>query len=253
MKVIILAGGMGTRLKDVVSNVPKPMAPIAGKPFLEYLVHQLRHWGHTDIVLSVGYLKEAITEHFRDGSEWGVSIGYSEEDRPLGTGGAIKNALRLITENECMVLNGDSFCDLNFDEFTKFYYSKASSAAIALTDVQNTARYGRVVVNETGKVSSFDEKGEFGDGLVNCGVYVFPTNIFHAHPSESFSLERDVLTQLTQGALCGFVHKGTFIDIGVPEDYKRAQEIIPAKYQSRPGSVGFLSHTSGTEGYVNHG
>jgi D-glycero-alpha-D-manno-heptose 1-phosphate guanylyltransferase len=232
MNVIILAGGMGKRLRSVVSDVPKPMAPINGKPFLEYIVKQLAYWGHRNIVLSVGYRKDVIIDHFQDGNKWGVSIRYSEEDRPLGTGGAAKKALTLVPDAECIVMNGDSFIGLNFNEFLRFHDVTNSTATVALTSVQDIGRFGSVEVEKAGKVVSFREKGQVGTGLINCGIYVLHRSHLEVYPLVGFSLENDVLTNLSSdGTLNGFVQEGDFIDIGIPEDFRNAQKLIPRQIE----------------------
>ena len=219
MEAIILAGGKGTRLKDVVRDLPKPMAPIHGKPFLEYLVIQLARWNIRDIVLSVGYKYEIIQNYFQEGELWNVRIRYSVENRPLGTGGAIRESAQLINDDDFLIMNGDSYFDLDFDVFRAFHLSKKSSLSLALAAKDNTGRYGRVAVDNFGKVLGFEEKSADCPGLINSGIYLFNHNILSIFPSDNVSLEQDVLPQLVNKGLYGIQHNGFFIDIGIPEDY----------------------------------
>ena len=219
MEAIILAGGKGTRLKDVVRNIPKPMAPINGKPFLEYLLIQLARWNIRDIVLSVGYKYEIIQDYFQDGKRWHAHIRYSVENSPLGTGGAIRESARLINDDNFLVMNGDSYFDLDFDVFRTFHLSKKSLLSLTLAVRNDTGRYGRVTVDNSGKVTGFEEKSSDSPGLINSGIYLFNRNILSTFPSGNASLERDVLPPLVIKELHALQHGGFFIDIGIPEDY----------------------------------
>jgi D-glycero-alpha-D-manno-heptose 1-phosphate guanylyltransferase len=219
MEAIILAGGKGTRLKDVIRDIPKPMAPIHGKPFLEYLVMQLTRWNIRDIVLSVGYKYEIIQNYFQDGKRWHAHIRYSVENSPLGTGGAIRESARLINGDDFLVMNGDSYFDLDFETFHSFHLSKESSLSLALAAMDDTGRYGRVVVNNFGKVLGFKEKCSGGCGLINSGVYLFNHNALPIFPPGNISLEQHILPQIVDKGLYAVQHNVFFIDIGIPEDY----------------------------------
>lgn len=221
MKAIILAGGKGTRLQSVVSSVPKPMAPVGGRPFLEYLILQLKFWDTTNIVLSVGYKREAIKSYFTDGKPWGVSIAYSEEDVPLGTGGAAKKAFQCIPDETAIVMNGDSYFDADIKRLASCHNEHHACATIALCPMKNTGRYGRVAVMDSGSVVAFDEKKEGTDGLINAGLYVINKEVLSRYGDEAFSIEREVFPSLIGKGFVASVHQGFFIDIGIPDDYSR--------------------------------
>jgi D-glycero-alpha-D-manno-heptose 1-phosphate guanylyltransferase len=226
MKSIILAGGEGIRLKEVIKDIPKPMAPIYGKPFLELLISQLKKWGIKDIILSIGYKKEVIRTYFMDGKKWGVNIEYSEEDQPLGTGGAIKNAANWLDEDNFVVMNGDSILNIDFSKLISFHKNYAALATIGLAYVENTFRYGRIKTKETNEIFDFSEKGIQGKGFINGGVYVFNKEILKIIPEGKSSLEKDILSKIILQGIYGFKTNGFFIDIGIPEDYFYLQKNI---------------------------
>jgi len=223
MHALILAGGLGTRLRAVVPDLPKPMAPVGKRPFLAYLLDYLTQQGVTQVVLSVGYRHETIHEYFGDrcGS---LPLRYSIESAPLGTGGAIKKALPLMGDEPFFIVNGDTFVVLDYEAMWQRHLSERAPLTIALTAVADTARYGRVDVVD-GVITQFREKGVSGAGLINSGVYlVEPRVLEHAGQSERFSFESDYLyPQVQMLRPLGFETEGYFIDIGVPEDYQRAQ------------------------------
>ena len=227
MTTLLLAGGLGTRLRKIVSNRPKPMIFVANRPFLEYLILQLKRYSLTDIVLCTGHLGEQIREYFGDGGRWGVQITYSYEKRPLGTGGAIKLAERLIKEENFLVMNGDSFLDIDLNRLIEYHLTREALVTMALVEVEGPERYGAVEANENGEIKSFVEKGQGEStrpGLINGGIYVLNREIFKYIPEGTVSLEKEVFPKLTGKRFYGMLVKGFFIDIGVPEDYKRLQE-----------------------------
>jgi D-glycero-alpha-D-manno-heptose 1-phosphate guanylyltransferase len=219
MKTIILAGGMGTRLSSVVTDVPKPMAPVGGKPFLEYVILSLAAQGLKEIILSVGYKKETIQSYFEDGSRWKVKIVYSEEDAPLGTGGALREALKIADETNCLILNGDTFNSLNFQDMVDFHTSRDSLMTIALAYKRNVQRYGSVKTNDSGEITGFLEKNEHGSGYINRGAYVASGVILAHMPVGPFSLENDLFHKLIGLGFFGFITHGLFTDIGIPSTY----------------------------------
>jgi len=158
MNVLVLAGGLGTRLARVVGHLPKVMAPINGVPFLDYVLDQLRDQGFDRIILSVGYKCESIIKYYGDGSQLGICIEYSLEPRPLGTGGAIRKAEPLLDE-EFLVVNGDSYLELKYDELIQFHHQRGSSITLALTRVWEPDRYGMVCIDESGRVKAFSHMG----------------------------------------------------------------------------------------------
>lgn len=223
MQAIILAGGFGTRLRSVVADVPKPMAPIQGRPFLAYLMDYLKIHGMTEIVLSVHYLREQIQDYFKS-SYRDIQISYAVEDEPLGTGGAILKSLSLIDPTQpVFVLNGDTFLKLNYQAMYSRYLSSQSLLTMALRKVSDCSRYGVVVTN--GDIANeFQEQGGHYPGLINAGVYLLNPSLFETFSlPEKFSFERDFLfPSISTLKPQAFIVDEYFIDIGVPEDYARA-------------------------------
>ena len=223
MQAIILAGGLGTRLRGVVPDLPKPLAPVAGRPFLAIVLEQLRTQGFASAVLSVGYRHELIRQAFGD-RFGGLALGYVIEDRPLGTGGAIRLAARACSEADVFVLNGDSYADLDFADMRARHGEARVPLTVCAVEVPDAARYGRVLVHDS-RITGFSEKGTAGPGLINAGIYLMRRNLLEEPElPEVFSLERDVL-EARVGELrpLAYLTRGRFIDIGVPDDYARAQ------------------------------
>jgi D-glycero-alpha-D-manno-heptose 1-phosphate guanylyltransferase len=219
MKAIILAGGKGTRLRRVIRDNPKPMAPIAGRPFLEYLILQLLKWKIDEIVLSVGYKREIIKSYFGKGERWKAKIVYSEEQEPLGTGGAIKETAALLDDEHFIVMNGDSFFDVDFERLLSFHKDKHAIATMGLVHVDDTSRYGRVEMDAAGSVINFIEKISGAEGLINSGIYIVSREVIKCIPPGECSFESDILPGFVKNGLYGLTGKGFFIDIGVPRDY----------------------------------
>jgi NDP-sugar pyrophosphorylase family protein len=228
VKAVLLVGGLGSRLKSVVPSTPKPLASIGETPFLDLLVRELRMQGIQRLVMCTGHLAEQIESRFADGHEWGVSIEYSREQTPLGTGGAIKLAQRYLRDSsDFLVLNGDSFLKMNFREFVTFHRSHSGAATMAVVQVEDASRYGTVTVDGHGRVRSFAEKtGSHTPGLVNGGVYALRQTIWPCIPDGPASLEREVFPRLLEQGLYTQPQSGMFIDIGTPEDYQRAQHAL---------------------------
>jgi len=225
MEAVVLAGGMGTRLRSVVSDIPKPMAPVAGKPFLEYILTWLSYSGVVRVVLSVGYKWECIRDHF--GSRFGgMEIDYSVEDHPLGTGGAVALAISHTNEHTILVVNGDTSFPISLSELVA-HHGKARGATLALKRMENFDRYGTVVL-EGDNIVAFQEKAPRKSGLINAGIYALDRNFFSGRGlADRFSLEQDVLEkEAGQGRLFGAVFDAPFLDIGIPEDYARASEFL---------------------------
>lgn len=220
MKAIILAGGQGTRLKDVIKHLPKPMAPVCGRPFIEYLVFQLRRHGVKEIIMATGCMKEAIRSYFKDGREMGVKISYSEEDRPLGTAGAIRKAAGLTADRELLIMNGDSFLDVDLKALAAFQRDKKGAAALCAVHMEDAGRYGRVERDGRCRVISFIEKGGSTPGLINGGVLMLRRDALNGIGMGAFSFEREVLPGLVDKGLYAMEVEGFFVDIGVPESYK---------------------------------
>ena len=222
MEVVVLAGGLGTRLRHVVPDLPKPMALVSGRPFLEIVLGTLARKGFGRVVLALGYKAECIADHF--GAVFaGMELAYEIEPYPLGTGGALRQALRRCTSDHVFVLNGDTYIDLEVDAI-EAQWQRHRLPIIVARDVSDTARYGRLEVAGD-RVVGFAEKGSSGRGLINAGAYVFPADIAGEFPGDdAFSLENDFLAHaVVRTPIQYFVSGGHFIDIGVPEDYARAQ------------------------------
>jgi D-glycero-alpha-D-manno-heptose 1-phosphate guanylyltransferase len=219
MKAIILAGGLGLRLRKIIQDVPKPMAPINGKPFLEYLILYLKGQGVSEVILATGHKSSVIKKYFGSGKRIGMKIRYSYETKPLGTAGAIKKALALIRDESFVVLNGDSYADVNLGRLLKYHFQKKSAITMALVEIDNVSRYGSVRIDRKGKVLKFDEKKNGGRGFVNAGVYVINRNACRCIGRGSVSLEKDILPFMAESGLYGMPVKSFFIDMGLPKDY----------------------------------
>ncbi|MES2219126.1 MAG: nucleotidyltransferase family protein [Pseudomonadota bacterium] len=223
MQAIILAGGFGTRLRSVLADVPKPMAPLHGKPFLAYLLYYLKGQGVTDVALSVHYLREQIEAYFGN-SYKEISIQYAVEERPLGTGGAIIKSLPLTDPSRpVFVLNGDTFLQMDYRAMLVMHHQHGGLLSMALRSVDDCSRYG-VVMTENNVITAFKEQGGSYPGLINAGVYLLNANLFRGRSfPEQFSFERDFLfPEVASIKPQAFVVEDYFIDIGVPEDYERA-------------------------------
>lgn len=222
MEAIVLAGGFGTRLRQLVSDVPKPMAPIAGRPFLEILLDSLARKGFSRVVLSLGFMADKISDHF--GSHFsGLDLVYSVERTPLGTGGGIRLAMEHVTEDHVFIFNGDTFLDLEADEVEQ-HWTTHRRPLIVGCEVVDAARYGRLLVAD-GALSGFSEKGSAGPGLINAGCYVLGRQHLNGYPvGGAFSFETNYLVHaIATQRFDVFVTRAQFIDIGVPEDFLRAQ------------------------------
>ena len=227
MQAIVLAGGFGTRLRARVSDVPKPMAPIAGRPFLAYLLDRLVQAGCTRVVLATGYLHDVIERHF-GGAYRGMAVGYSQETTPLGTGGAVLKALHALDNAPALVMNGDTWLNQDLAAFVDWARAREPADAVLLRRVDDISRYGSVVL-EGERITRFGEKAGSGPGLINAGIYWLHHASFKGYAwPQAFSLENDHFqAHLAALDLRGTVTEAPFIDIGVPEDYDRAQIEIP--------------------------
>lgn len=226
MEAIILAGGLGTRLRSRISDLPKSMAPVGGRPFLRILLDQLLDQGCQRIILSVGYRRQAILDAFGE-TYRGLQLHYVVEEAPLGTGGAIRFALQHTQNPFALVLNGDTYLDSDFSAMLLGHAAANRPITMAVTRVDEMARYGGVVIRD-GRVAGFIEKGRTGPGWINGGAYVmnrsFPWS--EGLPS-SFSFESDVLARsLNDLQPAAFPCRGQFLDIGTPDDLDRAQTVL---------------------------
>jgi len=226
---IVLAGGFGTRLAAVVSDVPKPMAPIAGRPFLERLLDRLAGQGIERVVLAVGYKREVIEQHF--GAHYGaLAIRYSIESEPLGTGGALRQAFVEADLTRALALNGDTYCTADLAAFSAAHAAAGRAASLTLVPMADASRYGAVELDGAGRIAGFREKDPAPKpGLINAGIYALERRVFELAPAESkFSFEQAVLQAhaAAEGFAGHIANKALFIDIGVPDDYHRAQTLL---------------------------
>lgn len=225
-EAIILVGGFGTRLRGVVDDMPKPLASVAGRPFLAWVLDALAAQGLRRAVLATGYRGDQIEAAL--GKIWRrMSLDYSREQEPLGTGGAIVLAMQRITGEACFVLNGDTWLALDYARFDAAVRGVEARLGVALAAVPDVARYGAVRA-EGGRVAGFVEKGQAGPGLVNAGVYRVERSLLSGfRAGDAFSFERDVLEPVAMHeTVAGYADTEGFIDIGVPDDYRRAQTLF---------------------------
>ena len=226
-EAIVLAGGFGTRLRSVVSDVPKPMAPVAGKPFLCWLIERLAAQDYRHIVLATGYLHEKVEAFFQD-TYSGVAIGYAREFSPLGTGGAIVNALQKCDEECVTVLNGDTLFDVDHSRLADRAENYGGRLTIVTRRVPDAGRYGTVETDSDGRITAFREKDpSVGHGIINGGIYRLHRSLLDGYaPGTQFSFEKELMQPLRE-PFHAYTSDGYFIDIGIPEDYARAQTELP--------------------------
>ena len=224
ISVLILAGGLGSRIRSVNAQLPKVMLPILKKPFLEYLILNVGKQGLDKIVLCVGHKAEQIKAYFQDGRQFKVNIEYSYESKQLGTGGAIIKAASDLSTNKFIVMNGDSFIDVDLLPFLKFHDEKKALCSIVLRGSDTQMRFGSVTINNDKRVTQFLEKKQNSISnsiYINAGVYCINKEILDSFPSHCFlSVENDIFPQIVQSnRMYGFICERAFIDIGIPSDY----------------------------------
>ena len=224
---VVLAGGTGTRLRAVVADRPKPLAPVAGRPFLAYLLDQIAGAGIRRVVLSTGYLAEQFESVIGD-SYRGLEVLYAHEEQPLGTGGAIRFAGGMADADQLLVMNGDSYCDADLPAYIAWHLAGTHDVSLMLAKVEDTSRYGTVEFSPGGRITAFLEKRpECAAGYINAGVYLLRRKMLDHIPAGPSSIERDVFPLwLERWSIMGWVADGAFIDIGVPSDYERSHEFM---------------------------
>jgi D-glycero-alpha-D-manno-heptose 1-phosphate guanylyltransferase len=229
MEAIVLAGGLGTRLSSVVPDLPKPMAPVAGRPFLAWILDRLADAGFHRAVLAVGYRHEVIRDHFGSGYR-GMELIYSAEDAPLGTGGAMRLALAQVDESPVFVLNGDTYLDVDYVAMSAAHAAHRVALSVAVVRVPDVSRYGSLEI-EDDRICGFLEKGSHGPGYINAGVYLVDTELLAGIPAGTpYSFEQGLMVpSVATLRPVAFRTDGLFIDIGVPEDYERAQGLFGAR------------------------
>lgn len=226
MEVIILSGGLGTRLNGVIRGIPKVMAPVNNKPFLEYILDDLNQQGVNKVVLATGYKKEYVKNYFGDKYK-NILIKYSEENFPLGTGGAIKKALYKTNENNVIVMNGDIYTKLNYMELYKRHLSNCAEVTLALKKMENFERYGNVTLLDN-KITCFAEKKFVTKGYMSVGCYVFNRNVLNSFEDNvKFSIEYDFFVKYVEKLFFSpYFYDDIFIDIGIPEDYELVKKVL---------------------------
>ena len=227
--VVILCGGLGKRLRPTFKG-PKVLAKIGEKTFLDILIDNLLMQGFKNIILSVGYLKEQIKNHFNYdcNKSYDYTVTFSEEEEPFGTGGALKKAKTQIRSNPFMVINGDSICKVNFKSFIEFHLEKEALLSMVLARSNTAQDYGSVSLNGLQKITNFNEKiiGR-GENIINAGIYLMEKNIFAYMPKQKkFSLEYELFPQIIKNKCYGFLTENELIDIGTPERYEKAINLL---------------------------
>ncbi|HEY9063666.1 MAG TPA: sugar phosphate nucleotidyltransferase [Burkholderiaceae bacterium] len=240
MQAIILAGGLGTRLRSVVADRPKVLAPVAGRPFLAWMLDDLVRAGFESVCLATGYLAEQIEEalgheHVVVDAARSARLIYSHEDVPLGTGGAVWQALRHFSDKPTFVLNGDTYVRPDWRQMLSYHEAQRSRLTIGVRQVEDTSRYGAVEIID-GRITAFGEKACIGRGLINAGVYLVQSDTFAplSTTTNSFSLERDLIgTHIAKLQPRAWLIDSPFLDIGVPEDFQRAEAFLRDAIASR--------------------
>ena len=220
---VILAGGLGTRLKPILKDKPKCLAPINGKPFIDILIDNYIEQGLKRFIICVGYLKEQIIEYLCHRND--CEIVFSKEDKPLGTGGALKKAQSLIKSDHYIVLNGDSFIEIDIYKYIKWFQLIQNDISIVITKINNSKRYGNVTFDKNGLITSFGKKNNSSlPAKINAGVYLFKKNtIDFSHFSDEFSIETEFFPSLIKRGIKTYYCKGKFIDIGTKNSFQDSQ------------------------------
>ncbi len=223
---VILAGGLGTRLREALPGLPKVLAPVGGQPFLAYKLKQLQEAGFSTAVLCTGFEGQAISDTFGRDFE-GLTLLYSQEESPTGTAGALRLAMRLVKAAWWLVMNGDSYCVVDLAQFCSLA-DERTQPTILLTHVNDSGRYGQVVLDDSGKILRFEEKKSEGSpGWINAGVYLLPAEYIKEIPSgRDVSLEKEMFPAWVERGLFGVKCPGSFIDIGTPESFANAKRFF---------------------------
>jgi D-glycero-alpha-D-manno-heptose 1-phosphate guanylyltransferase len=230
VSTVILAGGLGTRLRSIVDDRPKVLADVHGRPFLTYLLDQLLDYGVKSVVLCTGHRGDQVRTEFGD-TYRGLGLAYSHEPSPLGTAGALRLALPLLESESILVLNGDSLCGADLNDFWKWHHAHSVASSILLVRMTDTTRYGRVVLDDEGCVLEFVEKSVHDEpGLINAGIYLARRQLLGAIPEgRSVSLEHEIFPTWIGQGFCGYIGTGPFIDIGTPESYALAEQVVVSR------------------------
>jgi D-glycero-alpha-D-manno-heptose 1-phosphate guanylyltransferase len=223
---VILVGGLGSRLRSVVSDRPKVLAEVSGRPFLAYILNQIAAAGITRVVLCTGYKGEQVYTTFGEAYA-GIKIVYSQEQAPLGTAGALYLALPLIQSDPFIVFNGDSICNVDLNAYWKWHLASDSYASLVMAQVPEVQRYGSVRIDENDNILNFTEKNHTGEGMINAGIYLISLDLLKTISADApVSLERDIFPGLIPGKLRGYQSKAQFLDIGTPDAYNQAANFL---------------------------
>jgi NDP-sugar pyrophosphorylase family protein len=227
LDAVILCGGLGTRLRSVVNDRPKPMADIDGRPFLELLLGSIAKYGFRRFVLCAGYMADSITDFFA-GKRLPFEIVVSRESQPLGTGGALRNAAQLIKSDPFLVANGDSLCAVDLNDFLAFHVLKQAAISLCVAKMRKSTGYGTVVVGPNSRILGFSEKAKAtGPACCNAGVYLFSQEALSLIPAgKAFSLEHELFPALAEKALYGYLSNADILDIGTPRRYEKARRLL---------------------------
>jgi NDP-sugar pyrophosphorylase family protein len=239
LDVFILAGGLGTRIRPVLGDLPKILAPISGRPYLAYLLDWLRRFGARRIVLGLGHKAEAVVDYMKAQPAGPLELVTVIEPSPLGTAGAIRHAREALRSDPVLVMNGDSFTDADLCAFVDYHTASEATGSILCAEVSDAGRYGRVEIDQRGRIAGFVEKDAafHGSALINAGIYLLsPALLDDIARSDAASLERDIFQRLPPGSLAAFTGRFRFIDIGTPESLAAAPDVFCAGSNERARS-----------------
>ena len=230
MTALILAGGKGARLRSVVSDRSKVMAEVSGRPFITFLIDQLAAADFRKTVISTGYMAETVADGLGDAYR-SVELQYSLEHQPLDTGGALRYSLPLLDGDYVLVMNGDSYVDIDLKAYLKWFFDRKREASLLLVEVPDTRRFGSVTVDSDERLISFSEKRKTsGKGWINGGIYIIKTSLVESiPPSVPCSLEREFFPGLLGGNIFGYTYAGAFLDIGTPESFAEADRFMKTR------------------------
>ncbi len=227
--MVILCGGLGTRLRSTIGQAQKTMATVGDEPFLNKILRYLKQQGFERIILAVGFQAQEVENYYRK-NDLGLTIEFSKEEKPLGTGGAIKNAQTFVQSDQFFAMNGDCFCALDYNAFLKDHLTKKNRATLSVSKIADSRDYGTILLGKRDVITGFEEKKDVpGGGFVNIGVYCFEKQIFDLMPTGKFSIEQDFFPLLPAKlgeCFRGFVVDNEFLDIGTPDRYSNAEELI---------------------------
>lgn len=224
--VVILTGGQGTRLRQVVSDRPKTMAKINQRPFLDILIDHVSSYGFKRFILCTGYMADVIKNYYT-AQNVPQEILFSNENKPLGTGGAVKNAEDIIQSSPCLVMNGDSFCSVNLLQFFDFHFKKGALLSMVVVEAENPKDYGVISIDDSQRIIQFKEKRDDKKAYINAGTYLFEKDILSLiPPNTKYSLEYDLFPKLAGKEFYGYLTQEKLIDIGTPEQYKEGERFF---------------------------